>query len=379
MNKLPYSRFQQTAVDLAAGIFWRMPGSFEIARILGPTYSLRCVVFHNISAKRSPFTTGMNVTSTPSDLERALKFLTKYYSPVRLEDILADADGHNLPARPVLVTFDDAYASVMEVAAPLCKKFGVPAIYFVNAAFLNNQRLAADNLLCYVANVQGMKTINAAACTLRSREILQLNTLTEVFQSFLPSLTLAERQEFLDAVLSLAGVSERRVAEETALYLTTEQLRSLASFDFEIGNHTYSHVHCRSMVQTDFVQEIDRNKAELETLSRTTVRSFSQPYGSSKDLTTELAGHLERSGHKAVFLSESVANPRSADVLHLNRVNPRVDSDDSFFFDLEVLPRLRAVRNRLRGSGSVRAGRGLQDFPLTTAETKNCVGSLDRR
>jgi peptidoglycan/xylan/chitin deacetylase (PgdA/CDA1 family) len=268
----------------------------------------------------------------------------------------------------------------VEVAAPLCKKFGVPAIYFVNAAFLNNQRLAADNLLCYVANVQGMKTINVAARTLRRAEIPELNTLSEVFGSFLPSLTLVEREEFLEAVHSLAGISERRLAEETALYLTTEQLCALASFDFEIGNHTYSHVHCRSMLQKEFSEEIDRNKAELETISGTKVRSFSPPYGSSKDLTPELASHLELSGHKAVFLSESVANPRGADLFHLNRVNARVDSDDSFFLDLEVLPRLRAVRNKfLRARRPVQPDRDLQHGALTTAKAKNCVENLDRR
>jgi peptidoglycan/xylan/chitin deacetylase (PgdA/CDA1 family) len=377
---LPYSRFRQTAVDLAAGTLWRMPGSFEIARLFGASYSLRCVVFHNISATQSPFTTGMNVSTTPGDLEGALRFLTAHYTPVRLEDVLADADGHSLPARPVLVTFDDAYASVVEVAAPLCKKFGVPAIYFVNAAFINNQLLAADNLLCYVANTRGMKTINAAARALRRAEVPQVNTLSEVFGSLLPSLTLAEREEFLEAVRSLSGISERRIAEESALYLTTEQLCALASFDFEIGNHTYSHVHCRAMLPKEFGQEIDRNKAELETLSGTKVRSFSQPYGSSKDLTSELADHLERSGHRAVFLSESVANPRGADLFHLDRVNPRVDGDDSFFLDLEVLPRLRAVRNKfLRGGESVRADRNVPHVALTTAKAKNYVESVHRR
>jgi peptidoglycan/xylan/chitin deacetylase (PgdA/CDA1 family) len=324
-----------------------MPGRFGIARILGPSYSLRCVVFHHISANDSPFTTGMNVRTTPRKFEDALRFLTTYYTPVRLEDVLADAEGRSTPPRAVLVTFDDAYASVVEVAAPLCKKYGVPAVYFVNAAFLDNRRLAPDNLVCYVANVQGMETINAAARTLECVEIPQLHTLSEVFTSFFPSLTFGQREAFLEALRRLAGIAERRLAEEAALYLTTKQLCSLESFNFEIGNHTYSHVHGRSLSHKDFGQEIDRNKEELEAVSATKVRSFSQPYGSSRDLTRELASHLRQSGHEAVFLSESVANPRGADSFHLDRVNPRVDSDNSFFLELEILPRLRAVRNRL--------------------------------
>lgn len=314
--------------------------------MLGPSYLLRCVVFHNITATESPFTNGINVNTRPTEFEGALKFLTTCYTPIRLEDVLADSTGRCLPPRAVLVTFDDAYASVVESAAPLCRKFGVPALFFVNSAFLDNQRLAPDNLVCYVYNVFGMEKINAAARALRGTEMPELHSLTEVFTSFFPSMKLAERETFLEALRQLAGISELRMAEEARLYLTSKQLSDLKSFDFEIGNHTYSHVHGRSLSGEDFDSEVGKNKAELEALSGTKVRSFSLPYGSSTDLTPHLAEYLESSGHKAVFLSESVANSRSADLFHLDRVNPRVQGEDTFFLDLEILPRLRAIRNR---------------------------------
>lgn len=334
-------------MDLAAQAFWHIPGRFGLANVFGPSYSLRCVVFHHIGDEESPFTSGMNVRATTREFEGALKFLTTHYSPVRLDDVLAAPKGHQLPPRAVLVTFDDAYASVVEVAAPLCRKYGVPAVFFVNAAFLDNQCLAPDNLICYVANVHGMEKVNAAARSSQRNEFLQLHSLSEVFGSFLPSLKLNERKEFLEALVQSAGINERQLAAEAGLYLTREQLRTLGSFDFELGNHTYTHVHCRGLAQSEFAQEIDRNKAELETAPGVKVRSFSQPYGSSKDLTRELASHLERSGHEAVFLSESVANPDDFDRFRLNRVNTRTDSDDWLFFDLEVLPRVRLTRNRL--------------------------------
>jgi peptidoglycan/xylan/chitin deacetylase (PgdA/CDA1 family) len=344
---LSYSRFRNSAIHLAAEAFWRTPGSFGIARILGPSYSLRCVVFHDISATESPFTKGMNVSTAPRKFEAALRFLTRHYTPVRLQDVLTDYDGRGLPPRAVLVTFDDAYASVAESAAPLCRQFGVPAVFFVNAAFLDNQRLAPDNLVCYVANVFGMKTIHAAARAVPGAGTSELHSLSEVFTRFFPSISLAEREVFLDTLRQLAGISDSRMADEAHLYLTTKQLCDLASFDFEIGNHTYTHVHCRSLSRKEFGSQVDRNKAELEAISGTKVRSFSQPYGSSKDLTHELADHLRESGHEAIFLSESVANPRGANRFQLDRVNPRVQGEDTFFLDLEVLPRLRAVRNRL--------------------------------
>ena len=322
-----------------------MPGRFGIARFLGPSYSLRCVVFHNISNSESPFTSGMNVNTTPEKFEAALEFLTAYYTPVCLGDVLAASEGGVLPQRAVLLTFDDAYASVVEFAVPLCRKFRVPAVFFVNAAFLDNQRLAPDNLVCYVANRLGMETIRAAARVVRGGAgIPELQSLSEVFTCFFPAISLDERELFLEALRQLARISDSRMAEQAGLYLTSKQLRDVASSDFEIGNHTYTHVHCRSLSRADFGPQVDRNKSELEATSGTKVRSFSQPYGSSTDLTCDLAEHLERSGYKAVFLSESVANSRGTDPFYLDRVSTRAESDETLFFELEFLPRLRAVR-----------------------------------
>jgi peptidoglycan/xylan/chitin deacetylase (PgdA/CDA1 family) len=357
VNKLSYSRLGQVARTIAADALWRIPCSFGVARIFGNSYSLRCVVFHDIAAAESPFTTGIRVSITPKRFEAALRFLTAHYAPVHLQDVLTNCDGRGLPSRALLVTFDDAYASVAEWAAPLCRQYGVPAVFFVNAAFLDNQRLAPDNLVCYVANVLGMEMINAAVRAVPGKETFELNSLTEVFGVFFPAISLAERGVFLDALRQISGISERRIAKEANLYLTGKQLCDLTSFDFEIGNHTYTHTHCRSLSQEDIVSEVDRNKTELEALSGTKIRSFSQPYGSSRDLTHELAEHLERSGHQAVFLSESVANTLRPDLFHLDRISTCAESDDALFFEVEVLPRLRAIRNRLfHNSAPVRAG-----------------------
>ena len=324
-----------------------MPGRFGMARILGPSYSLRCVVFHDVSAVESPFTQGMGVSITPTEFEAALTFLTRHYTPVRLQDVLADPAGRKLPARPILVTFDDGYASNFEWAAPLCSKLGVPATVFLNAAFLDNVRLAPDNLVCYVANVMGMETINAAARAVMGDDAPALESLAEVFSCFFPSVKLDDRRAFLEELASLAGISERQLAEQVGLYLTRQQVCELAGMGFEIGNHTYSHVRCRSLTSVNVGEEIDKNKNELEKLTGRQVQSFSLPYGSSADLTSYVAKHLHDSGHEAVFLSESVANRRGENPFHMDRVSVHADGDAALFLEIEVLPRLRAIRNRL--------------------------------
>jgi peptidoglycan/xylan/chitin deacetylase (PgdA/CDA1 family) len=343
---------KRTALNLIAGALWYMPGRFGIARCLGPHYSLRCVLFHDVSETESSFTKGLGVTSTPRNFETALRFLVKHYTPVSLQDVLSNSDSRKLPHRPVLVTFDDGYASVCEFAAPLCRKLGVPAVSFVNAACLDNRRLALDNLVCYVANVLGMGTINAAVRAVNVIEGLELQSPTEVFTRFLPASSLMTRDAFRDALVRLAHIRECDLASEAGLYMTSQQVGDLATFNFEVGNHTYTHVNCRRLSRGDFGREVDRNKTVLEAISGRRVRSFSVPYGSSADLTPDVVARLEDSGHEAVFLVESLANGQ-ADRITFYRVSISAASDATLFSEIEVQPRLRAIRDRLLGTAKL--------------------------
>jgi hypothetical protein len=199
----------------------------------------------------------------------------------------------------------------------------------------------------------GLSTINAAAHVASGTKNIDLQTLTEVFARFLPSISFSTRDVFRGALLQLAGISEGDLAERAGLYLSSRQLRELATFNFEIGNHTYSHANCRSLPAGEFAGEIDRNKAVLEEMSGRKVRSFSVPYGSSADLTGDLVAHLHRSGYEAVFLAESRANPLRPDRFRLNRVSIRTGGDGALFSEIEILPRLRSMRNLLFSPPSV--------------------------
>jgi peptidoglycan/xylan/chitin deacetylase (PgdA/CDA1 family) len=356
-------------MNFAVGSLWYVPGSFEIVRIFGPQYSLRSVLFHDVSDTESSFTKGLGGTITRKSFEAALKFLTKHYSPVSLEAVLASFNGKPLPLRPVLVTFDDAYASVSEFAAPLCAKFGVPALFFVNASCLDNRQLALDNLVCYVANVFGMDRINAAIRSSNSSRDFEVRSLTQVFSHFLPRTFLSAREAFRHALVELTGISEPDLAAEAGLYLTSQQLRDLAKFNFELGNHTYTHPNCRTLSAAEFGGEIDRNKAVLEEISGTKVRSFSVPYGSSVDLTADLAQYLQRSGYHAAFLAEGRANSTGTAEFHLDRVSIKASGDAALFSEIEILPRLRRIRNRILATSNSGSQPRRGDLENTTPPT----------
>jgi peptidoglycan/xylan/chitin deacetylase (PgdA/CDA1 family) len=337
-------------MNVLGEVLWRIPGRFNIISLLGPGYSLRCVLFHHICDRPSVFTDGMSVTIRRNEFEARIRFLAQHYTPIDLETFLHGAQGEKLPRRPVLVTFDDAYASVAEEAAPICRKYRVPALFFVNAAFLGNRDLSMDNFLAYVANTFGLTEINAVAREFNGPQQPILRSRKQVTSEFIPTLSAERLQAFKRQLAAAVGADIEQLANAVRLYLSLEQLRGLASSGFEIGNHTFSHVHCRILAGADFRNEIENNKSVLESILGREVRAFSLPYGSVADFTPSLEEHLKSSGHKAAFLVESRTNTHATNPYHLNRVSVHSASDAALFGEIEVLPRLRAIRDSFLGT-----------------------------
>lgn len=328
-------------------VMWRMPFKFGLAKLAGPGYSLRCLLFHDVSDEVSEFTQGLGVTLSVDQFEAVIKFACQYYTPISLQGYLEGRRRGDLPQRPVLVTFDDAYASVALNAAPILHKHKVPAVFFVTASLIGNENLGLDNLMCYVANTAGMGALRSVAHESDSNKQRKFDSLEQIFDDLLPAMRQDQIARFRAALTSSAGISLAELARHAKLYVSPEQLRTLAESGFEIGSHTFSHVFCRSLVDTDFEKEIATNKARLEAASNSRVRAFSVPYGSPVDLTSELASNLRDSKHEVVFLARDRSNARQTDLYQLNRVSMHAGSDEDFFEEIEILPRLRSFADFL--------------------------------
>ncbi len=80
---------------------------------------------------RPPGADPFNLFVPVADFERHLRVVTRYLRPLDLDEYLAGQRTGRWPARSVLVTMDDGYASVLSEAAPRLRAAGVPAVAFV--------------------------------------------------------------------------------------------------------------------------------------------------------------------------------------------------------------------------------------------------------
>ena len=79
---------------------------------------------------------------TPTLFESGLKHLSgRGVSPITLDDLLyALTQGRELPAKPVILTFDDGYEDNYMSAFPLLQKYNMVGHFFIISDFVNQGR-----------------------------------------------------------------------------------------------------------------------------------------------------------------------------------------------------------------------------------------------
>jgi len=82
---------------------------------------------------------GDKYTITRGQFTEQMEYLkTHAYHPVSFQDVLDAKDGKTtLPAKAVLLTFDDAYFSYYDFVAPLLKQYGFPSMLAVIGSFID--------------------------------------------------------------------------------------------------------------------------------------------------------------------------------------------------------------------------------------------------
>ena len=183
--------------------------------------------------------------------EAQMRIIAKSCHPIDLATFRdARLHGRPLPERPVLITFDDGYRSVFELARPILLAHQLPATIFVCSEPVQRQRLFWFDA---VARARGPVAI-ADLRTLRN----------EVWRR-----AAAEADAPASALPALAPMTE-------------DQVRQLANDGFTIGVHTASHAplsDAPAAVQRD---EMASCRSILESWTGQQIEAVAYPFGAPR-------------------------------------------------------------------------------------------------
>jgi peptidoglycan/xylan/chitin deacetylase (PgdA/CDA1 family) len=200
-----------------------------------------------------------------------IRMIAETCHPIDLQTFCdAHAHGRPLPARPVLVTFDDGYRSVFELARPILLKHKVPATMFICSEPVRLQRLFWFDAV--------MRARGAAAfAEVRDQDDAQWRKAA------------AEDDTPADAVPQLAPMTEA-------------QIRQLADEGFTIGVHTASHARLAGSPVEVQRHELASCRADLEAWTGRAVTAVAYPFGAPhRDYTNDTLAIAASLGFTAGF------------------------------------------------------------------------------
>lgn len=250
-----------------------------------------------------------------------MRLVAGSFHVMTLGDAALRLSKRELPARAVVITFDDGYADNAEVALPILERYRLPATFFVSTGFLDGGRMWNDSVIeCLRASHRSELDLDAFG--LGRVAVSGPVERRGVIESLLPRikyLSLADREEALERL--------RRVCDVNTLpgnlMMRSGQVIELHRAGMEIGGHTVRHPILTSLSAVDAEAEIAHGRARLQEIINASVDVFAYPNGRpQQDYDACHVNIVRRLGFQAaVSTAPGVARPGD-DLLQLPRFTP---------------------------------------------------------
>lgn len=203
------------------------------------------------------------LSATPESFERQIAYLASRWRPVSIADVLACRRyDRPLPARAVLVTFDDAYDDFEEHAWPVLRHHDTPVVLFVPTAFPDDGEFWWDRLYRSVLfGEQGSHLeLDFACLPLANRALREraFRWLQDIVKALPHDQAMRLVEEIVARSESADGGSHR------GRVLGWEALRRLAAQGVDIGSHTRTHPLLNRVTSERTLAEISSSLADLK-------------------------------------------------------------------------------------------------------------------
>lgn len=236
--------------------------------------------YHAISDKDIIHIKHLYKVRTTTQFINDLDLLLKYYHPVSHEDLLNSVKQNNpLQGKCFLLSFDDGLREFHDIIAPVLIRKGIPAICFLNTAFIDNKAL----FYRYKASIliEELERGNCSPATLNTLQQWFLNNrLSQGFDKNLLRVSYSQ-QGLLDKLAAIMGYDFPGYLKVNQPYLTSGQIEKLISLGFAFGAHSIDHPEYRFISEDEQIIQTRESIKDVCGKFGLSYRLFSFPFTDS--------------------------------------------------------------------------------------------------
>lgn len=293
----------------------------------------------DLKHSRYPEIKGLDV----SLFRQQIEFMNNNFNIVTMEQVMDAVEGRlELPAKALLLTFDDGYIDNYTFAFPILEEYGVQGSFFIPGKIFTTYQLLDVNKIHYIlasANIYSLvDDVKKLMDYYRGGEYDYPST-DELFQKYAVANWLDIKEtifvkRMLQTVLpeklrniissslfgKYVGVSEEQLAYE--LYMSEDQIRTMKRHGMFIGIHGYDHYWLGNLPQEQMRQDISKALEVMDEFIDRKRWVMNYPYG---NYNSDVLAYIKEKGACAGFTTNvSVAEIGKDSALEL----PRLDCND---------------------------------------------------
>ncbi len=301
--------------DRLASYIRDLKGGIIGGRWLGRYHRERLTVicYHRVWPAGDPRFAGYKptISASPEVFAQHIDYIRERHNPISASDLAHWLEGTGtLPPRPALITFDDGYRDNAEIAWPILRERGVPAVIFLATDYIGTGRAFLWDFAAYCFS----------KCKATSVEIplIGATNLSSATQRDAATIAWVEAAKLLpgalrdEAVVALAEALGVAMPEPDAfqhLYMDWTDVQRLSQEGVEFGGHTHTHPILTRLPLDESCAEIDVSIERLTAALGARPRAFAYPNGSAQDFSVDHEQTAQRAGISMGFSLEPGPQP----------------------------------------------------------------------
>ncbi len=278
---------------------------------------LSILIFHRVLAQPDPLFPDL---PDALEFEARMRWVSQWFEVLPLGRAIDLLYAGRIPSRALAITFDDGYADNEELAAPILKRLGMTATFFVSTGYLGGGCMWNDQVIEAIRACDAAE-LDLSALNLGRHPLASVEARRQAISALLTGikhLEQSQRQALTDAIVAAAGAKP-----SAQLMMQPEQLRGLRSLGMEIGAHTRTHPILTRLSRSAACDEMAGGKADLERILDEPVELFAYPNGvPGQDYAAEHAKMAEECGFRAALSTAWGAASMRSDRFQLPRFTP---------------------------------------------------------
>jgi peptidoglycan/xylan/chitin deacetylase (PgdA/CDA1 family) len=241
-----------------------------------------------------------NVSATPEMFERHIAYIVKHFNVISLKTLqLFLRDGHPLPNRPLLITFDDGYLDNYINAYPVLRRYKLPAVLFLISEKMNQPTAPWWDACAYYF----FHTTKTAAdlpvlgqCVFDTSA--QRDMVCEAFIQVLKKLPEATKLVALQKLGEALGIAEIVTGQ---LFVSWDQVRELVANGVSCQPHTLTHPIMTRIDSLEQKRQLAESRGRIEAETGQTAIAFAYPNGMPLDYDSTTIAALRDTGYQMAF------------------------------------------------------------------------------